>query len=173
MMRNSIKHIMKNARRKLEIPLPAAMLCKLQRDKYRENCWAVGQNNTKYVCIVEANDSMRIRMEGSRLKNHEDHTAGTRMNSLSHYNMVHKFTPMPQALKIPDAKAAVEKECEKMEESWHGSGRKSETKMRCSLMQGGQKSIFRRWWISVISRIRSWSHSFKNTKVESYSEVTL
>ena len=109
MMRFSIKDIMKNARRKLEIPLPAAMLCKLQRDKYRENCWAVGQNNTKYVCIDEANDSMRIRMEGSRLKNHEDHTAGKRMNSLSHYNMVLKFTPMPQAFEIPDAKAAVEK----------------------------------------------------------------
>ena len=26
------------------------------------------------------------------------------MNSLSHYNLVHKFTPMPQAMKIPDAK---------------------------------------------------------------------
>ena len=33
--------------------------------------------------------------------------------------------------------------------------------------------ILRRYWISDISRIRSWSHSFKNTKVESYSEVTL
>ena len=29
------------------------------------------------------------------------------MNSLSHNNLVHKF--MPQAMKIPDAKAAVEK----------------------------------------------------------------
>ena len=30
------KDVMKKARRKLEIPMPAAMLCKLQRDKYRE-----------------------------------------------------------------------------------------------------------------------------------------
>ena len=29
--------------------------------------------------------------------------------SLSHYNLVHKFIPMPQALKMPVAKAAVEK----------------------------------------------------------------
>ena len=32
------KDIMKNARRKLEIPMPAAMPCKLQRDKYKETC---------------------------------------------------------------------------------------------------------------------------------------
>ena len=30
--------------------------------------------------------------------------------SLSHYNLVHKFVPMPQAMKIPDAEAAVDKE---------------------------------------------------------------
>ena len=31
-------------------------------------------------------------------------------NSLQHYNLVHKFIPMPQAMKIPAAKAAVDKE---------------------------------------------------------------
>ena len=30
-------------------------------------------------------------------------------NSLQHYNLVHKFIPVPQAMKIPAAKAAVEK----------------------------------------------------------------
>ena len=49
-------------------------------------------------------------MEESRSKNHEDHISGKGVNSLSHYNLVHKFIPMPEALKIPDAKAAVEKE---------------------------------------------------------------
>ena len=33
-------------------------------------------------------------------------------NSLQHYNLVHKFIPMPQAMKIPAAKAAVDKEWE-------------------------------------------------------------
>ena len=32
-----------------------------------------------------------------------------------HYNLVHKFIPMPQATKIPAAKAAVDKEWEKLE----------------------------------------------------------
>ena len=34
-------------------------------------------------------------------------------NSLQHYNLLHKFILMPQALKIPAAKAAVDKEWEK------------------------------------------------------------
>ena len=36
-------------------------------------------------------------------------------NSLQHYNLVHKFIPMPQAMKIPAAKAAVDQEWEKFE----------------------------------------------------------
>ena len=49
-------------------------------------------------------------MEGVLHRYHEDHIAGKGMNSSSHYNLVHKFIRMPQAMKIPDAKAAVEKE---------------------------------------------------------------
>ena len=89
--------------------MPAEMLCKLQRDKYRETCRTVEEHKTKYACIVEAEESLRKRMEGSPHKNHEDHIAGKVMNSLSHYNLVHKFNPMPQAMEIPDAKAAVVK----------------------------------------------------------------
>ena len=47
--------------------------------------------------------------------NHEDHIAGKGENSLQHYNLVHKFIPMPQPLKIPAAKAAVDKEWAKLE----------------------------------------------------------
>ena len=48
-------------------------------------------------------------------KYHEDHIAGKGDNSLQHYNLVHKIIPMPQAMKIPAAKAAVDKEWEKLE----------------------------------------------------------
>ena len=49
-------------------------------------------------------------MEGAPHRYHEDHhIAGKGMNSLSHYNPVHKFIPVPEAIKIPDAKAAGEK----------------------------------------------------------------
>ena len=46
---------------------------------------------------------------------HQDHIAGKGENSLQHYNLVHKFIPVPQAMKIPAAKAAVDKEWEKLE----------------------------------------------------------
>ena len=58
---------------------------------------------------------MRIRMEGVLHRYHEDHIAGKGVNSSSHYNPVHTFNPMPQAMKIPDAKAAVEKDWGKLE----------------------------------------------------------
>ena len=41
---------------------------------------------------------------------HEDHIAGKGDNSSQHSTIwVHKFIPMPQAMKIPAAKAAVDK----------------------------------------------------------------
>ena len=48
-------------------------------------------------------------MEESLPNYHEDHIAGKGENSLQHYNLAHKFIPMPQAMKIPAAKAAVDK----------------------------------------------------------------
>ena len=108
------KDIMKNTPRKLEIPMPVTMPCKLQRDKYRETC-RVEEHKTKFACIVEADEAVGKRMERSPHKNHEDHIAGKGMNSLSHHNLVHKFIPMLQAMKIPDAKAAVEKGLEKLQ----------------------------------------------------------
>ena len=34
---------------------------------------------------------------------------------MTHYSLVHKFIPVPQAMKIPNAKAAVDKEGKKLE----------------------------------------------------------
>ena len=68
----------------------------------------------KLACILEADESSRMRMGESLPNHHEDHIAGKGDNSLQHYNLVHKFIPMPQAMKIPAAKAAVDKEWEKL-----------------------------------------------------------
>ena len=46
---------------------------------------------------------------------HEDHIAGKVDNSLQHENLVQTSIPMPQAMKIPAAKAAVDKEWDKLE----------------------------------------------------------
>ena len=45
----------------------------------------------------------------------EEHIAGKGQNSVLHYILVHKLIPMPQAIKVPDAKAAVDKEWKKLE----------------------------------------------------------
>ena len=67
-------------------------------------------SKTKYACTVEAHDSTRQLLESSLPKHDDDHIAGKGYNSMVHYNLVHKFIPMLQAMKIPDAKAAVDKE---------------------------------------------------------------
>ena len=56
-----------------------------------------------------------MRMEESLPNYHEDHTAGKEDNSLQHYNLVHKFIPTPQAMKISAAKAAVDNDWGKLE----------------------------------------------------------
>ena len=57
-----------------------------------------------------SSESTRMRMGNSIPHCHQDHIAGKRESSLQHYNFVHNFVPVPQALKIPAAKAAVDKD---------------------------------------------------------------
>ena len=104
------RETIKNARKKFETSVTPAMPCKIMK----KNCGNGGSNKikTKLVCILEANESTRLRMGESLPNHHEDHIAGEGNNSLQHYNLVHKFIPMPQAIKIPAAKAAVGKELE-------------------------------------------------------------
>ena len=64
--------------------------------------------NSKLACILEASESTRLRVGVSFPNHHEDHIAGKGDNSLQHYNLLHKFIPMPQAFKIPAAKAVAD-----------------------------------------------------------------
>ena len=104
------KETIKNARKKLETSVAPALLCKIMK-----NCGSGASNRikTKLACILEADESTRMRMGNSIPHYHQDHIAGKGENSLQHYNLVHKFILMPQAMKIPAAKAALDKECEK------------------------------------------------------------
>ena len=110
------KETIKNARNKLETPAPA-MPCKMSKNS--QNLVTRGKPNgikSKLACILEASESTRLRMGESLPNHHEDHIAGKGDNSLQHYNLVHTFILMPQAMKIPAAKAAVDNEWEK----WKG-----------------------------------------------------
>ena len=89
------------------------MPCKISKNS--QNCVTHGKSKWKLACVLEASESTRLRMEESLPNHHEDHIAGKGDNSLQDYNLVHKFILMPQAMKIPAAKAAADKECEKLE----------------------------------------------------------
>ena len=64
---------------------------------------------------MEASESTRLRVEASLPNYHEDHIAGKGNHSQQYENLIHKFIPVPQAMKIPAAKAAVDQEWEKLE----------------------------------------------------------
>ena len=111
------KETIKNARNELEVPNGS---CYALQDGDEKACLEVtgncGENTdrhqkTKYACIVEAHESTRKRLESTLPRNHEDHIAVKGFNSLTHYNLF----PMLQAMTIPGAEAAVNKESEKLE----------------------------------------------------------
>ena len=89
---------------------------------------------------------MRIRLEGVPHRYHEDHTPAKGITSLGHYNLVHKFIPMPQAFKKKDAKAAVKwKMMGKMGKYTGMATHKSQKQERSDRWstERGQKSSFR------------------------------
>ena len=101
----------KNARKKLETPMAPAMPCKTSKNS--QHGVTRGKSNeikSKFACILEASESTRLRMGESLPNHHEDHIAGKGDNSLKQKKLVHKFIPMSQAMKIPAAKEAVDKE---------------------------------------------------------------
>ena len=112
----------KTQRKKLEVPMETAMSCnkgtKKRSDFQETEAKNYESNNipkTNHTCIVEAHESTRQRLESSLPNDHEDHIAGKGYNSTNHLNLVHKFIPMSQAMTIPDAKAAVDREWKKLE----------------------------------------------------------
>ena len=90
-----LKETIKNARQKLETVVAPVMPCKISKNN--QNWRNRGQTydfTSKFACVLEEGESTRLRMEESLPHHHEHHTAGKGDNSLQHYNLVHKITPM-------------------------------------------------------------------------------
>ena len=62
---------------------------------------------------------------------------------MTHYNLVHTLIPMPQAMKIPDAKAAVDKEWKKLETTpaWQLDNVKNKEKVKNKGEVGDRSSM--------------------------------
>ena len=112
-------------------------------------------------------------MEESRPNYHEDHIAGKEDTSLQHCNLVHKCVPMPQAMQIPAAKAAVDKEWEKLEKipAWDLTKVRSKKKVIDEARTKGAKVHFAS--LMDICQNAELETKHQNTKVELYSEATL
>ena len=137
------------------------MPCQALANCSEESCLSIETHKTtNYACTIDADESIRIRLDCVPHRYHENHIAAKEINSLNHYNLVHKFFPMPQAMKLPDAKAAVGKERR------HGSWQKSTTRKTWSMKQRikAERFMSRHWWIIVILRIRSWSFRYQKYK---------
>ena len=74
-------------------------------------------------------------------------------------------------MKISDAEAAVEKNGENIEKipAWQLTKVRNINEMIAEARNEGRQMHFASLRISVILRIQSWNHNFRNTKVESYS----
>ena len=108
-----------------------ALLCKTsKKSKHGETRSKTNDFKFKFACILEASESTRMRMGESLPNHHEDHMAGKGNNLLQHYSLFHTFIPMPQAMKIPTAKAAVYKEWKNLERFRRGTRQKSEINQR-------------------------------------------
>ena len=83
-------------------------------------------------------------MESSEPATHEEHIAGTGFTSMTHYILFHKFIPMPQAMKIPDAEAAVDKEWKKLEtiQAWPVETVKSKKEVILEAQRDKKKAHF-------------------------------
>ena len=93
------KDIIKNARRKLETPMAAAMPCKrtIAQTSNRETVALksvkaeASETKTRFGCVAESQDFTRPRIESVTKRSHEDHIAVKRQNSVLHHNLAHKF----------------------------------------------------------------------------------
>ena len=169
------RHTIGNARRKLEVPMPAAMPCKTPINSRGETCRSIWKSKTKYACVVDADETMRVRLDGALHKHHQDHITAKGMNSLNHCSFVHKFIPMPQALKIPKAKAAVEKVWEKLEKvpAWPLTKVRNKKEVISEPRNNGYTVHFASLMDLCHLKNSEIEPNFRSTKVESYSGMTL
>ena len=135
----------------------------------------IGKRTTKYACVVDADESTRPRLEGAGHKPHQDHITTKGMHSMTHSSLVYKFIPMPQALRIPDAKAAVEKKKEKMKKisAWQLTNVRNKKEVIEEARNKGRKVHFASLMDLCHLKNSELEPSIKSTKVGLCSEVIL
>ena len=116
----NMKNSSKNARRKLEVIIETTIPIKKgtkKRSSFPEteakSCEFNQIPKTKYTCIMKTHESTWQRLESSLSKRkvmNEDYIVSKGSSSITHFNLVHKFIPMSQEMKISDVKAKADKD---------------------------------------------------------------
>ena len=114
-------------------------------------------------------------MELTLQRGHEDHIAAQGENSMNQNNLVHKFIPMHKALKIPKAKAALEKEWKKLEtiQAWKLDRVKSKKEVVLEAQRNKSKVHFASLMDMSSQECGVRTPISEVQKVESYSVVIL
>ena len=131
---------------------------------------------TVYGCTVESHESTRQRTESLQFKTHEDRIAEKGFTSMTHYyNLVHKFIPMPQAMKIQDAKVAVDKGWKKLETipAWDLGKVKSKKEVIMEAQRDNESPLCFIDGHMPPQKCGAGTQNYRGTKAESYSGETL
>ena len=126
-----------------------AMLCTTCKKSKKGEIRSKTNDFKSKICMYLGSQWIHMIPDGRFLPNyHEDHIAGRGDNSLQHYNLVHIFNLMPQAMQIPAAKAAVDDEWEKIEKipAWKLTKVRSISEVIDEARTKGIKVHFAHWW---------------------------
>ena len=95
------------------------------------------------------------------LQGHEDHVFEKWHNSTKHCDVVHRLILQLQAMKTPDAKAAVDKEWENRGYCQHGKNQKSSKELSIRHRKSQKQFIVQRPWTCATSKTIDWTRSSK------------
>ena len=140
--------------------------CFARSGKNHKEIVTPGIRKTTYACILEAVESTEKRLEETLHKGHDGYMAGKGINSLDHHNLVYgdMFLSLCSGERMGKFWEIL---------AWQLTEVRNKNDVIAEARNESRTEHVRRWWIYVISRIRSRSPSIQSTKAGSFSEVTV
>ena len=173
LMTKITKKLSKHARRKLERPMAPAMPCK---KKARTSITKVVAKHENDLQLYSGISGIHETTSGSSQPAIVRIIAGNDFTSMTRYSLVHKFIPLPQAIKIPGSKAAMDNEWKKLRTSpaWQLEKVKSKKEVILEAQRDKKKVHFASLMDGCHLKNAELEPKLqKNTKAESCSVVTL
>ena len=128
---------------------------------------------TVYPHKIDAYESWRCCSNENGKHKHEEHIADREYNSMSLYNLFQLPILFPKAMRIREAKVAVDQEWNKLKIRQFGNNSKSETKKKSSRKHKKKATQFmlQRSWTLCHLKIPNWTINCRSTRGASYHVV--